>query len=546
MSHIYKLLIADDEYWIREQLRILIDWKSYSIEFLEPACDGEEVLERAELEHPDIIITDINMPFVNGIELIRKLKNFHPEIQTIIISGYNDFEYVKEGLLLGALDYILKPISKMDLVGAVTKALDIINERRMTIEKEKYQRSQLLRATSAMTDRELSELIVRQNVNLPGSETGRQTLYHTAGAANTGYYLLLARIHNINAMADIFHNDINLLSYSIKQQLKEKLKSRIILLFNNVYSTGEFILILDVRPEELSELAYTVLLALKEFTGKVITIGVGERHYGDSEFQKAYEEAKYAVTSRSLSEASRVIRYEDLKNKKSREARFHGKQEEQLIRMLKENMRGCKKYLMQTAGLENCIQNEWTIREIKNTLKRISMILDTHIQKEPEEMSELQSLADFMIHAVEDNNVVALPGIINDYLDTALKEEMETTGYTSGKETIKAITEYIEQYFYEEITLGMLADKYHIESSYLSKLFKRETGYNLTFFISMKRIDKAKEMIGKNESSLTEISFFVGYDDYNYFNKVFRKIAGVSPREYRSNFTGNILTETAK
>ena len=91
----YKVLAADDEFWSRENIRNLIPWEEYSLEFLEPACDGEEVMERIAEEKPDIILTDINMPFLSGLELLQRLQNEYPEIITIAISGYDDFDKVK-------------------------------------------------------------------------------------------------------------------------------------------------------------------------------------------------------------------------------------------------------------------------------------------------------------------------------------------------------------------------------------------------------------------------------------------------------------------
>lgn len=537
-NHIYKLLIADDEYWIREQLRILIDWKSYSIEFLEPACDGEEVLARIKSQQPDIVITDINMPFVNGVDLLKEINANYPNIITAIISGYNDFEYVKEGLLTGALDYILKPISKMELVKTITKALDIINENRMNCEKEKYERIQLLRATSALMDRELSEVVTREAYQSGTQDIIRHAALNTDGRASDGFYLYLVRIHNVNAMADIFDYDINLLSYSIKQQLKEKLKDRILFLFNNVYLPSEFILVMNTPPDELSEQAYSILLTLKEFTNKVITIGTSERHYGEAEFRKAYEEARMAVVSRTISPSSKVILFKEINQQKAKESRISSKQEEQLVRMLKDNIPACKKFVFNSMGVENCIKEEWTILEIKKVLQRVLNIIEAYLRKEAKEEYDLQNMADSLLHFAEDNNFEAMMSTLNDYLDMALQVDSEIGVYFSGKETIRAVVDYIDECFYEEITLSNLSEKYHIESSYLSKLFKKETGYNLIYHLARKRIEKARELIGENNLSLTEISFSVGYDDYNYFNKVFRKLEGISPREYRSNFTG--------
>ena len=121
----YKVLAADDEFWSRENIRNLIPWEEYSLEFLEPACDGEEVMERIAEEKPDIILTDINMPFLSGLELLKRLQNEYPETITIALSGYDDFDKVKGVFVSGGLDYLLKPVGKEEMVKVLTKALGI-------------------------------------------------------------------------------------------------------------------------------------------------------------------------------------------------------------------------------------------------------------------------------------------------------------------------------------------------------------------------------------------------------------------------------------
>ena len=141
----YKILAADDEFWSRENIRSLIPWEEYSLEFLEPACDGEEVIERIPEEHPDIILTDINMPFLSGLELLQKLQTEYPDIVTIAISGYDDFEKVKGVFVSGGLDYLLKPVGKEEMVKVLTKALGVLEERENAKRQDETSRISFLR-----------------------------------------------------------------------------------------------------------------------------------------------------------------------------------------------------------------------------------------------------------------------------------------------------------------------------------------------------------------------------------------------------------------
>ena len=155
----YKVLAADDEYWSRENLRSLISWEDYAIEFLDPACDGEEVLERIKEEKPDIILTDINMPFLDGLELLKKLQTEYPQIITIAVSGYDDFEKVKGVFVSGGLDYLLKPVGKEELVRILTKALGILEERETLRRNTETNRQKEHKLSSFMEDSEYSALL---------------------------------------------------------------------------------------------------------------------------------------------------------------------------------------------------------------------------------------------------------------------------------------------------------------------------------------------------------------------------------------------------
>lgn len=119
----YTVLVADDEYWIRENLRNAIDWEAHSFHFMEPAEDGEQALERVRAEAPDILISDISMPFLSGAELIELVRKEAPGTVCVALSGYSDYNFVRAAMVAGALDYLLKPITVSDLLAVLAKAV---------------------------------------------------------------------------------------------------------------------------------------------------------------------------------------------------------------------------------------------------------------------------------------------------------------------------------------------------------------------------------------------------------------------------------------
>jgi len=122
--NLIKVLIADDEYWIRENMRTLIDWSDHSFSFLEPAEDGEQALAEIRRERPNILITDISMPFLSGAELIKTVNDEFPDTVCIVLSGYSEYEFVRDAMVAGAIDYLLKPLNANDLLNVLAKAVD--------------------------------------------------------------------------------------------------------------------------------------------------------------------------------------------------------------------------------------------------------------------------------------------------------------------------------------------------------------------------------------------------------------------------------------
>ena len=201
----YKILFADDEYWTREKMRKMIQWEKYGLEFLEPAVDGEEVLQKMDDSQPDILITDINMPFLNGVELLEQVHARFPDVVTFVISGYDDFEYVKGTFMSGAMNYLKKPIAKVELVNAIARALEAISER----EQEKRQ---LLNAASLIQDREFSQMIQRDRRSfVPAVSVNGKAPF-------SGMSLVLVKIHNLSESVHKNYQDLARFSYHFPGQ----------------------------------------------------------------------------------------------------------------------------------------------------------------------------------------------------------------------------------------------------------------------------------------------------------------------------------------
>lgn len=523
----YKLLVADDEYWTREKLRSMIDWEEYGITFMKPAENGEEVLERLKAEAVDILITDINMPFVNGVELVKAVKENYPQVVVFVVSGYDDFQYVKDTLMAGAINYLLKPVSKVDLVNALSNALEIIG-------KQEEDRQQILKSASLLQDREMSLLVEKEPAPF------MPTVLLEDGHGMAGCSVMLIKIHELQSYMEDYHYDMNLLSYHIKHQLKQLVGMEKLLIFNHIFRSNEFIIVTELDSAEQKRIAVLILEHFRREAKSPVTIAVSERAYTIESLHNAYVQSVSVFMTRRFDRESVVMfcDQEAQSIQKKVKNRLNQECEMQFKALLKSrNSKALKELIMEQIGLAHCTRAGWGYLEVKQTVKRISNLLLDHILQieQPLLAQEMENLAEMADKAVERLDERLLCQIIAEQIenaDSALAEAMNDAA-GSIRDMIRQASAYIDENYFEELTLASLSEKYNVESSYFSRMFKQETGKNLMLYIAERRIEKAKEYMADQNINLTEIAFLTGYDDYTYFSRVFKKITGKSPRDYR-------------
>lgn len=529
----YKLLIADDEYWTREKIRSMITWEDYQIDFMPPAQDGEEVLQTMAKDKPDILITDINMPFLNGVELVKKVKEQYPEVIVLVLSGYDDFAYVKETLMAGAINYLLKPVSKIDLIQVVSKALELISE------KEENER-QNLKAASLLQDRELSLLIEKERIRL--------SMTPVAGTAldAAGCSIMLIKIHDLQTLMARYQYDMNYLSYSIKKKLRElDQQQKKLVVFNYINRSNEFLAVTELDVGEQQVLALKIMKRLREETDSPITIAVSEQAYSMDSLHDAYVQSISVLMTRPYNRESVILFCNKEKSSMNTQVvdRFSQEMERRLKTALKTGSeKALTDFLTDEVGLGSC--ENLNFMETKQIVNRISAVFLDYLAGQgasEESLKELARLEQMADKVVEGLDVGELLSLLTEMQNVVLGEKKsEITG--NIRDYVKEAVAYINENYFEELTLSGLSEKYAVESSYFSKLFKQETGENLMLYIASRRMEKAKELMHREDINIAEVAFMVGYDDYTYFSKVFKKHTGVSPREYRNRLFQNFTS----
>ena len=533
----YKVLIADDEYWTREKLCAMIDWSRYSLSCMTPAVDGEDVLRRLETEQPDILITDINMPFVNGVELLQIIHEKYPEIITFVISGYDDFQYVKDTFMAGSINYLLKPVRKMDLVNALSKALEIISERQADVAEREKQQMEVLKAASLLQDREFSQLLEREVSSFPPLIAANNS------GEFSGISLMLIKIHDMVQLTRKYQHDINLLSYSVKKEIRKYMKNEELFVFNHIYRPNEFAVITELDNLELTEKARYLAVQMKGLLQSPLTITLSGHTYSMESIHEAYINNIAMLMTRAYApeDVLLIAGGEGPVGKgKKIGSRFGVEQAKELkVFVRQKNRKAAQKVIFQKIGLADCSKEKWEYLEVKHTVKSILNTVAEVVNEDmqPAEIAVLENMINMSDKVIERLDVESVCDFINDVIDFSLSLKQQTGSHTVS-EIIRQAAAYIDQHYFEDLSLSYLAKKFGVESSYFSRTFRQEMGENLMLYIAGKRMEKAGELISSSDVSLTEIAFMVGYDDYAYFNRVFRKNYGKSPREYRNGRQG--------
>lgn len=522
----YKVFIADDEPFITDGLKHTIQWEEYGLEIIGSASDGLEALEAIENSGTDILITDIRMPEIDGLELIKLLKEKKPEIKFIVLSGYDDFEYLKESIKLGIENYLLKPVNREELLSTLISAID-------KIENSLYKRIYLLEDIRIIRDNILFRWVTN---SIDNNELIRRSELIQIDLDSLQYCTCIIRILHKRDEYNLGKN-INCMisrSYEICRDIIEKGNGGltfcspdgdIIALFIERKLPLEKIFIRRVLEKCLKHINQH--LELRAF----ICIGNIEEDYGL--VHRSYTSALKLMEYSFVLSSDRILDCEDIRSFHSCSRIITNKNTDKLKELFSQNdekgiwawiddvflSMGNKKEMslsfIHTAALEILLEMMGLVKGMLPVGSDMAQIPDS-------------SFSDIFKLQIKDDIVKRLKDISKAFLDLINLK----TG--SINPLIKRVLEYISSSYREEISIKTLACKMNTNANYLGQLFKEETGRYFSDYLSLFRVNKAKELLSTTDCSISEISKSVGYPDPGYFYKVFKKYAGLSPKEFRN------------
>lgn len=536
----FKVLIIDDEPIIRKGLKNIIHWKQFNCEICGEAADGLEGRELIKKHVPDIIITDIRMPEVDGLTMIREIKDMVPGVKIIILTGYRNFDYVHEAIRLGAFDFLLKPSKIEELTAVINRAVKELKfqcdrteefnklkrlfEQNIPVLREKFLYDIIYELN---TDE--SEILAKMELFNMKIDSFKLVVVEDDGADDeensvNQYDKHLYQFGIINTFEEIFSDIFQVINISLSNK-------RVAFILQNPNKKEEVSNTINDKSAQLQEI-------IKNCFGFTVTIAISSEGTGPPQLPQKLKECHDALEHKFYIGSNSIIDYKDLNSFfKYEDYTILEKYQKSLLEniksgnedIVKAKLKNISEYIR---GL-NSINKEYFRNFYWNTISSINSIRisisNADNEKPFDKNKDISSLYK-LIEKCED--LADLEGVLE---EVALRVAAKVNNFNnkSLKLVLRKAVDYIQEHYKEQITLNEVAENVYVSTYYISRMFKKEMGKNFVDYLNEIRIEKAKELLKDVRFKTYEVAEMVGIPDAHYFSKLFKKHASVTPSEYR-------------
>lgn len=509
----YKVIIIDDEQMVRNGIKTLIDWETEGFAICAEGKDGREGLAAIMEYQPELVLIDIKMPGLNGIEVIAETRKQGFEGQFIILTGFSEFEFAKSAISLGVKEYLLKPIDEDELLKIVRQISSELDKKK---EIGQYHSHNEAEARKGLMRRILLNI---EPADVIEREIG---LYHM----ELDYGMFCVAVCQDSGLIPGEENLVFL-------EKVQKLVKGDTACIEQIPLDGQMILIgRDVDYQRWVERLQRKNELLKEYYGSALSIAVGFNVCKWYDICHSYEIARYLMAHEFLFGKEQVLSIDFL----SREMESGERITAEYLEMLLE--------IGEMDGLESAVRRYQTYcalhlkkeSEIKVQVIQNLMILKNHLTEKygPDKFTEeeFQEAMQAIIAADE------LNGLMGRYREV-LKALFGKIGSSDAGTVIKRVYYYMEKNYSQDLKLETIAKFFNYNSAYLGKIFRKEIGESFNNVLDMIRITNARRLLEETDLKVYQVSEQVGYGNLDYFYIKFKKYMGVSPKEYRKKLNAS-------
>lgn len=533
-------LIVDDELEIREGLRKSIPWPAYGIDRVLTAEDGDSALELARRELPDVIVADIRMKRMSGLQLIEAWGRERPEgWKAVIVSGYDDFDMVRQAMKLGALDYVLKPINTEELGDILRRAVDLLRQERRDEETRLLLHHEVRSALPKIREELLKEVLeqeydpYRETRILHRLRTLEMDWLVTGPAA-----VMLIEADDLKAVENQkgLRREKELILFSIGNVVKQTLEEEY---------DGRFALYEDSKQrwaavfycpragdlEKAQALGRLLVDRFHDFVRAKASVAFNMNVSALSGLHGRYLEAEEILEQKAVYGGDRLLTSQGWENEAEKE-HIPITNPDEVVDLIRY---GSEEDIRQAMGQFCDLVQGWSAVQIKDIQQRVFEWLLGIFQKAAryggKEQSWLRNPMQLWERLERYDTLESLRGQAELCLIELAREFDKWS--TSPGQIIQEAERYIRGRYADNLTLNSVAAEVHVTPVWLSKLFKKEKRQTFLEFLTEVRLENAKAMLGDVQYKIYQVSSLVGYKDPVHFTKLFKKQTGCTPKEYR-------------
>lgn len=503
--NLYSIILVDDEEEVRKSIIKQIDWESAGFKVVGDAENGEDALEKIEVLEPDVVLTDIRMPYMDGLTLAEKIRQRYPSMKVVIFSGYDDFEYAQKAIKLNVTEYILKPVNVEELTSILKRIKSNLDEeieekRNVSRLRENYRKSlPIIREQffNDMVHRRLSDDLIELKL--------REYDIPITGARKWVIAAVDVEKSDDRSKKTLsLHEEEELIPISVMQIVREKLKSYC--RFSLFQSTAEAEMVViaalddDNTTTGLIDVLGDICKEAKRILEVPVTIGIGHSVTGLSKIAGSYQSAVEALGYKAVVGSGITIYINDMEpvgSGKLESAKVHYRQQQVYV------------FGVLNTIIQMIQQYDLNLEEILGgELEYLSVI---------DKLQKREEFGEWLLKTAHKMN-------------QAINQERDIT----TRQVIQQAKQYImDNYQNPDLSVEMICRHLHMSPAYFSTMFKKETGQAYIAYLTEIRLNKAVELLNKTDDKTYVIASKVGYQEQNYFSYVFKKKFGVSPTKFR-------------
>ncbi|WP_019534240.1 response regulator [Paenibacillus ginsengihumi] len=537
-----RAIIVDDEKHVRDAVMLLVPWEELGIAEVLEAQDGLDAIRLVTEHKPQIVITDMMMPLGSGKELLEWLSEHYPQGKTIVISGHDDFDLVRHAVKYGGVDYILKPVDGKQLRAAMERAIRSWEAEEAERRKERERSMEMNRIRPVFWDKILSCLIsepasYEQHAAALDKEFGLGRQIRECRVAIVSLDTMSPRLRAK------FEPDLDLLFFSLTNVCNEVLRdgtARSGVAYRYWNSESEIILLLYGRQGEAAPLLEKLERALVATFRSSLDIGASRVRAFPAELPAAYQEARQALNLRNLLQSEKKVHlYEPGASAPLGDLAFGDYAES--IRLAvrsgspEQIRRAVAGWMQRVSLLERITAEQLELWWHEFHVAKNKWQAEWFGSEAPAQAAAEASFGSMPLSALlgEDGSL-SLQLWEKRLIDSLTGLSRAMLGHQRQENSvIHDIAKYIQQHYREEMTLQSISGQFFLSREYISRKFKQVFGLNLSDYLSGIRMEHAKVLLLNPHLRIAQVAQMVGYDDEKYFSKVFKKLVGQTPNEYR-------------